>query len=139
MEAGAWAELLAALLLILLLAEIVAVGLVRRLYSRFDDVDQALRRTGARGREQALRLELLDRLRNGQHLTEQMIGTGTTQTREVHQGIANIPFSILGNIPSTAPAARIARKLHDGISNDIYAAIAALNRGCRSAVARRRR
>ena len=105
------------------------MGLVRHLYSRLDDVDQALRRTETRGREQALRLEALDQLRNSQQLAEQMIGTGTAQTRKVHQGIANIPFSILGNIPSTAPVARIARKLHDGINNDIYAAIAALNRG----------
>ena len=87
-----------------------------------------MRRTEARGREQALRLESLDRLRNGQQLAEQRVGTGTTQTREIHQSIANIPFPILGNIPSTAPATRIARKLHDGISNDIYAATGALNR-----------
>lgn len=107
--------------------ELGLLGLLWRVGKLLDGVETAQARAAAQGREQALRLAALDRLRTGQQIAEQAIGTGANLAREVHLGIASIPFSILENIPPTAPTARVVRKLHDTISRDIYDALGDLN------------
>jgi len=118
-------ELAAALVTLAL--QLVAALWLRRIYQEVLALEDAVTRASARGQEQALRLAALDRLKTGQQLAEQAIGTGTQIARDMHLGIANIPFSILENIPPTAPTARVVRKLHDSISRDIYAALSGLN------------
>ena len=122
----AWLDLAAACALLVTAG---AIALLWQTGRALPDVEDALHRAEARGREQALRLEMLDRLREGQKFAEQAIESGTAITRTLHHGISRIPFSILENIPPTAPAAKVVRQVHDAISNDIYSAINALNRG----------
>ncbi len=121
-----WIDICGILVLILLAMEVATLILLRRLNTRFASLDRALAQAEARGREQAQRLESLDRLRAHQQLAEEAINTGATLAREVHQDFASIPFSILENIEPVA--ARNAHKLHDRISNDLFAAIGNLNR-----------
>lgn len=121
-----WLDLAAAGALLVTLG---AIGLLWQTGRALPDLEDTLQRAEARGREQALRLEMLNRLRDGQKFAEQAIESGTAITRTLHHGISRIPFSILENIPPTAPVAKVVRQVHDAISNDIYSAINALNRG----------
>ena len=53
----------------------------------------------------------------------------TEVTRFGHQAIAAIPFTVLGQIPATAPASKVVRDIHDEISRTVYDAISGTARG----------
>lgn len=122
------AELLAVLLFIsggLLLWSVLRA---RRLSARLRALDAQLQRAEALGQEQAARLAALETLRDSQQLAEHAVATGTAVVKEVHKGIANIPFSVLEAIPATRAPAQVLRGLHDSISDGVYGALAGLNK-----------
>ena len=122
------AELLAVLLFIsggLLLWSVLRA---RRLSARLRALDTQLQRAEALGQEQAARLAALETLRDSQQLAEHAVATGTAVVKEVHKGIANIPFSVLEAIPATRAPAMALRGLHDSISDGVYGALAGLNK-----------
>lgn len=122
------AELLAVLLLIsggLLLWSVLRA---RRLSARLHALDAQLQRAEALGQEQAARLAALETLRDSQQFAEHAVATGTAVVKEVHKGIANIPFSVLEAIPATRAPAKALRGLHDSISDGVYGALAGLNK-----------
>lgn len=100
----------------------------RRSAARLAALDEALRHAEAAGREQASRLAALEALRDTQQLTEHAIATGTAVVREVHKGIADIPFSVLEAIPAARTSAKALRGLHDAISDGVYGALGNLNK-----------
>lgn len=91
-------------------------------------LEDALHRAEAAGREQAARIASLEQLRDSQQLAEHVVETGTSLVREVHKGIAGIPFGILEAIPGAREPARAVRGLHDAISEGVYGALSGLNR-----------
>ncbi len=105
-----------------------ALWQLRRAASRLAALDEALRHAELAGREQASRLAALEALRDTQQLTEHAIATGTAVVREMHKGIADIPFSVLEAIPAARAPARALRGLHDAISDGVYGALGNLNR-----------
>ena len=122
------AELLAVLLLVsggLLLWSVLRA---RRLAARLRALDAQLQRAEALGQEQAARLAALETLRDSQQLAEHAVATGTAVVKEMHKGIANIPFSVLEAIPATRVPAKALRGLHDSISDGVYGALAGLNK-----------
>lgn len=122
-------ESLLALLAILTLL-LAAIGWYAwQLRRSIRELEQALHRAEAAGREQASRIAALEQLRESQQLAEQAVETGTALVREVHRGIAGIPFGILEAIPGTRAPAQVVRGLHDAISEGIYGAISGLNKG----------
>lgn len=92
------------------------------------DLTAALHRAEAAGQEQAARIAALEQLRDNQQLAEHAVATGTALVREVHKGIADIPFSVLEAIPGARQPAKAVRGLHDAISEGVYGAIAGLNK-----------
>ena len=100
----------------------------RRSAARLAALDEALRHAEAAGREQASRMAALEALRDTQQLTEHAIATGTAVVREVHKGIADIPFSVLEAIPAARTSAKALRGLHDAISDGVYGALGNLNK-----------
>lgn len=117
-------SLLAILALLLLAVSYYAWQLRRSLRS----LEDALHRAEAAGREQTARIAGLEQLRESSQLAEQAVQTGTALVREVHKGIAEIPFGILEAIPGAREPARAVRGLHDAISEGIYGAIGGLNK-----------
>lgn len=91
-------------------------------------LEDALHRAEAAGREQAARIASLEQLRDSQQLAEHVVETGTSLVREVHKGIAGIPFGILEAIPGAREPARAVRGLHDAISEGVYGALSGLNK-----------
>lgn len=91
-------------------------------------LEDALHRAEAAGREQAARIASLEQLRDSQKLAEHVVETGTSLVREVHKGIAGIPFGILEAIPGAREPARAVRGLHDAISEGVYGALSGLNK-----------
>ncbi len=69
-----------------------------------------------------------ERLAQWQALTESSIDGGTRAARALHHGIAAIPFDLLEAIPATRETTRMVRNIHDFTADNIYGAIAALNR-----------
>ena len=122
------AELLAVLLLISGGLLLWSVQRARRLAARLHALDAQLQRAEAQGQEQAARLAALEKLRDTQQLAEHAVATGTAVVREVHKGIANIPFSVLEAIPVARAPAKALRGLHDSISDGVYGALAGLNK-----------
>lgn len=70
----------------------------------------------------------LETLRQVQRVAEQSVELGTTTVRNVHRGIASIPFGILEAIPVTRHPTRIVRGLHDQISDVVYDSISGGNK-----------
>ena len=64
-----------------------------------------------------------------QGVAEQLIDSTTQTTRETHQRIADVPFSVFESIPATRDAAKAARGVHDITSTGVYAAVSLLNKG----------
>lgn len=91
-------------------------------------VEADLHRAEVAGQEQAERLAALEKLREGQQRTEQVIATGTAMVREVHKGIAEIPLSVLEAIPGAKAPAQALRGLHHSISDGVYGALDNLNK-----------
>ena len=121
-------EGLAALLAVIAGLLIWALLGSRRSAARLAALDEALRHAEAAGREQASRMAALEALRDTQQLTEHAIATGTAVVREVHKGIADIPFSVLESIPAARTSAKALRGLHDAISDGVYGALGNLNK-----------
>lgn len=64
-----------------------------------------------------------------QGVAEKLIDSTTQTTRETHQRIADVPFSVFEGIPATRDAAKAARGVHDVTSTGVYAAVSLLNKG----------
>lgn len=99
-----------------------------KLKAELQRLESDLQRALADGRQQAERLASLERLREAQATAEQMIEAGGTVVRDVHKGIASIPFDVLESIPAARDRARAVRGLHDSITDGVYGALASLNR-----------
>lgn len=116
-------------LLLLLTALLLAVSYyawrLRRTLHRLED---ALHRAEAAGREQAVRIASLEQLRESQKLAEHAVETGTALVREVHRGVADIPFGVLGALPGAREPVKALRGVHDAISEGIYSALSGLNK-----------
>lgn len=123
-----WLELLATLLLLTAALLLWALWRGRKAAQQLRGLEEDLRRAEAAGAEQAARIAALEALRDGQQLTEHAIATGTAVVKEVHKGIANIPFSVLEAIPATRAPAKALRGLHDSISDGVYGALGSLNK-----------
>ncbi len=120
-----------ALLLTLLLAGgllLWALWQLHRLRATLAALSTALQRAEILGQEQATRLAALESLRDSQQLAEHAIATGTAVVKEMHKGIADIPFSVLEAIPATRSSAKLLRGLHDSISDGVYGALGNLNK-----------
>lgn len=118
-----------ALLLALLLGALAwALFRAWRLTRQMKLLDAQLQRAEVLGQEQATRLATLETLRDSQQLTEHAIATGTAVVKEMHKGIADIPFSVFEAIPATRASAKVLRGLHDSISDGVYGALGQLNK-----------
>lgn len=117
------------LVLLLLTVLLLAVGYYAwQLRRTLRSLEEALHHAEAAGREQAVRIASLEQLRESSQLAEHAVETGTALVREVHKGIAGIPFSILEAIPGAREPTKAVRGIHDAISEGIYGAIAGLNK-----------
>ncbi len=116
--------------LLMLAATLLAWALWRgrRAARQLQLLETDLHRAEIAGQEQASRIAALETLRDSQQLTEHAIATGTAVVKEVHRGIADIPFSVLEAIPSTRAPAKVLRGLHDAISEGVYGALDNLNK-----------
>lgn len=116
--------------LLLMLAALLGYALwrVRRARASLTALATALHRAEVMGAAQQQRLAALEALRESSQLAEHAIATGTAVVREVHKGIADIPFSVLEAIPATRASAQALRGLHDSISEGVYGAISGLNK-----------
>lgn len=119
----------------LLLTLIIAIGLLitvglrtLKLKQELQRLEADLQRALADGRDQAERLATLENLREAQATAEQVIAAGGSVVREVHKGIAAIPFNILDSIPATRDSAKLVRGVHDSITDGVYGALSGLNR-----------
>lgn len=121
-------EGLALLLLLAAVLATVAVWRSRRASRLLKTLEEDLRRAETAGQEQAARIAALETLRESSQLAEHAIATGTAVVKEVHKGIADIPFSVLEAIPATAKPAKVLRGLHDSISEGVYGALGNLNK-----------
>jgi|GEM_PF-1497060 len=121
-------EGLVALLALLLAALAWALLRAWRLSRQMKQLDAQLQRAEVLGQEQAARLATLETLRDSQQLAEHAIATGTAVVKEVHKGIADIPFSVFEAIPATRASAKALRGLHDSISDGVYGALGQLNK-----------
>ncbi|MGH8539854.1 MAG: hypothetical protein ACRETW_05045, partial [Stenotrophobium sp.] len=63
-----------------------------------------------------------------QAVAESAVDGGTAAVRLIHKGIAAIPFTILENIPATRDTTRQVRRIHDAISDGVYAGISIGNK-----------
>ena len=119
----------------LLLALLVAIGLLLavglrtlKLKQELLRLESDLQRALAEGRHQAERLATLENLREAQATAEQVIAAGGSVVREVHKGIAAIPFNILDSIPSTRGPSKVVREVHDSIADGVYGALSGINK-----------
>lgn len=115
---------------LLLVAGLLALALwrSRQAARQLAALDTELHRAEVAGQEQASRLAALETLRDSQQLSEHAIATGTAVVKEIHKGIADIPFSVLEAIPGARAPAKLLRGLHDSISDGVYGALGNLNK-----------
>ncbi len=121
-------ELITALLVFALMAVVAALAMAWQLRRSLQEIDPDIARAEAEGAEQARRVEALESLQEAQRTAEQVVETGTSIVREVHRGIASIPFGILENLPGTAKPTKVVRGVHDAISDGVYGALSGLNK-----------
>lgn len=114
---------------------LVAVGLLiavgRRLVGlqlELQQVDADLQRALADGRHQAERLATLEKMYDAQATAEQVLAAGGSVVREVHKGLAAIPFDVLEAMSSTRAPAKVVREVHDTISDGVYGALSGINK-----------
>ena len=88
----------------------------------------SLRRSGALLIELRRRIEQQRQLAEAQQLTETAVDVGTQAVRQVHFGIAAIPFGLLEALPATRDTTRVVRQAHDVIANAVYGTIRGVNR-----------
>lgn len=121
-----WALLLALLVTVGLL---LVVGLnLLKLKQELLSLESDLQRALAEGHHQAERLATLENLREAQATAEQVIAAGSSVVREVHKGIAAIPFDILDSIPATRDSSKVVRGVHDSIADGVYGALSGINK-----------
>lgn len=87
-----------------------------------------LRRCGALLVELRRRIEQQQRITEAQQLTETAVDVGTQVVRQIHFGIAAIPFGILEAMPVTRDTTRVVRHTHDVIANAVYGTIRGVNK-----------
>jgi len=121
-------ELLAAALLLVIAALVYALITARRIGVRQAALASTIENAIAAAADRDAKLKVLEEALQTQQLTEQAVATGTALVREVHKGIADIPFGVLEAIPATRAPAKALRGLHDSISDGVYGAIAGLNK-----------
>lgn len=114
---------------------VIAVGLLavvgRRLVGlqmELQALDADLQRALADGRHQAERLAALEKLCDAQATAEHVLAAGGSVVREVHKGIAAIPFDVLAAIPATRASSLVVREVHDTISDGVYGALSGINK-----------
>ncbi len=120
-------ELLGLTLVIFLMTGALAWS-QQRLQGRISAQARQLQRSAALQTEIRWWQSALDRLAQWQEVTESTIDGGAQAVRAMHQGIAAIPFGILEAIPATRDTSRVVRSVHDFTADNVYAAIAAVNR-----------
>lgn len=118
----------ACLLLLSLLLAIAALRQQRRDRRELAAVQLGMRRVAAAMLESARAEAQLATLRQLQRTAEQGVELGASAVRNIHMGIASIPFGILEAIPVTRHPTRIVRSLHDQISGVVYDSISGGNR-----------
>ena len=96
--------------------------------AELEDLQRSMRRVAAAVLESTRVQEQLDRLRLLQRAAEQGVHLGASAVRELHMGIASIPFGILEAIPVTRHPTRIVRGIHDQISGAVYQGITGGNK-----------
>lgn len=121
-----WAELV---LLLVAAALSAALGWRSRNAARaIEDHADRLRRSSALLIELRRRIEHQQRLVEMQQLTETAVDIGTRAVREIHFGIAGIPFGILEAVQATRDTTRVVRQTHDVIANAVYGTIRGVNK-----------
>lgn len=106
----------------------LALQRLHRLGARCDAIEQGLVRARVLGAEQQQRIEALAALEGAQQTTEHLLETGQAVVREVHKGIAAIPFDILEAIPGAGPPVRVLRGVHDRVTDSVYGALSGMNK-----------
>jgi hypothetical protein len=122
----AWAEAV-----LLLVAAALSAAAWRRSLAAARAIEahaDRLRRSGALLVELRRRIELQQRLAEAQQLTETAVDIGTRAVRQIHFGIAAIPFGILETVPTTRDTTRVVRQTHDAIANAVYGTIRGVNK-----------
>jgi len=107
----------------------VALIQVLRLGRGIDRLIPTIERAEALGLEQSRRVAALESLQDAQRTAEDALETGASIVREVHRGIASIPFGILEAIPGASQPTRVVRGIHDAITDSVYGALSGLNKG----------
>lgn len=92
------------------------------------ETGKTIHRCAVHQRELAQLLETHNQLAELQGLTETAVHSGTSTIRSIHREIANIPFEILENIPTTRDTTRVVRGVHDITADGVYASITTLNK-----------
>lgn len=70
----------------------------------------------------------LRRIAQAQQFTESAVHIGTQTVRQIHMGIATLPFTLLEAMPATRDTTRIVRRTHNLIANVVYGGIRGANR-----------
>lgn len=104
------------------------LGLAVLLRTRLRQLRLAIRRAEAWQGDAQYTARALGTLAQVQRLAEGGVALGTDTVREIHKGIASIPFGILEAIPATRDTTRIVRALHDQTSDVVYGSIGLINR-----------
>jgi hypothetical protein len=100
----------------------------RKAARAIEDHADRLRRSSTLLVELRRRIELQQRLAEAQQLTETAVDVGTRAVRQIHFGIAAIPFGILEAVPATRDTTRVVRQTHDVIANAVYGSIRGANK-----------
>lgn len=116
------------LLLLMLGATAAALWQQRRSSRELATAHLGMRRVAAAFLESSRAEAQLETLHQLQRVAEQGVELGTNTVRNVHRGIASIPFGILEAIPVTRHPTRIVRGLHDQISDVVYDSISGGNK-----------
>src|SRR5690606_9163568 len=102
--------------------------LQRREAQAIEALADQLRRGGALLIELHRRAEQRQRIAETQQLTETAVDVGTQAVRQIHFGIAAIPFGILETVPATRDTTRVVRQAHDVSASAVYGTIRGVTR-----------
>ncbi|MGH8461143.1 MAG: hypothetical protein ACRESS_06015 [Stenotrophobium sp.] len=107
---------------------LLALGVLARAALRVPSVARLQDRLHIRSEEIRRVAEAREQLAAAQAVAEGAVHGGTATVRAIHKGIASIPFTILENIPATRDTTRQVRRIHDAISDGVYAGISIGNK-----------
>lgn len=124
--------MLAVGLSILVIGMAVSISLYR-MHNLLQQQEKQLNQHASRMRHYGVLAHELQRLRNDdlrrlQTTSETLVDGGTKLVKNVHMGIANVPFSILEAIPVTRDTSKLVRGIHDVTSNTVYTSIRGTNK-----------